>query len=179
LSEKYLTLGFKSALLVVTLIFLLMLYLSAEITYIATATPQGAMLANQTRQQIETERQTITAQFIFINNLQVSFILIIPLLGILWFALILINTGSIIGLLASAYGYSPLTYIAGTLILGGLIEMIAYAFLATESLYITFLALTRSGVVDRVKNHSWKSILIYLALLVVGAVVEVVLIELG
>lgn len=172
MTQQYFTRGFKLLLLTTSVTFLLTLCLVANNAYSIGITPEGAAQAENTRQAIEQQRQTITAASIFVNNVSVSIILLLPFLGFFAFLGVLINTGNVIGLLAAAYNAPPLMYVANILVIGGWLEILAYSFLAAESMYLIFLAITQSGAVQRVKTHIWKTLLIYFALLAIGAVWE-------
>lgn len=175
MTSPYFTRGFTLTLLLMFVVFSLILFFSANHAYLVGITPEGAASTEEMRQAIETERQTITAQDIFVNNLSVSLILFIPLLGVFLFFVVLLNTGYIVGLLSASYNVSPLMYVVSLLTVGGWIEMTAYTFLATENIYLLYLLVTQSGAVQRIKQHSWKTAIIYIALLVAGAIWEALL----
>jgi small-conductance mechanosensitive channel len=166
----------KTYLLVVLLAFLVlavMTYAVAEQAYLTT-TPKAA---NQTQQHINTIRQTITPQSIFLNNFLVSVPAIIPVAGPIIFGRVWINTGQTIGQLAYSYGVPPLTYVIGVYVPVGTIESMAYSVIITESLFLTF-ALAKGTIKERLKNQTWKSLILYIALLAIAAVVEAELIGL-
>jgi len=172
MTQRYFTRGFTIALIAVFIAFFFTLFLSASRSYLLGATPEGIATAENMRQTVESQRQTITPQDIFINNLLVSSVLFLPLVGLFIFITILLNTGYVLGLLSTAYNASPLMYVVSIFSVGGWIEMMAYTFLAAENIYILFLVITQSGAAERLKNHSWKTALIYITLLLVGAVWE-------
>jgi len=164
----------KSYLLIVLLVFLvlaIMTYAVAEQAYLTT-TPNAA---NQTQQHINTIRQTITPQSIFLNNFLVSIPAIIPVAGPILFGRVWINTGITIGQLARSYSESPLVYVIGVYVPVGIIESMAYSVIITESLFLTF-ALGKGTIKERLKNQTWKSLMLYVALLVIAAIVEAELI---
>ncbi len=167
----YLTRGFTLTLIIMFLFLVGVLYVSANQAY-WTASPE---IANQTRKQIEAERQTVTAQSIFINNLLVSIALAIPAIGLFPFLIVWHNTGQIIGLLSLAYGIPPSNYILNLTVLA-FPELAAYTILASENIYVTSLAIVKGGAKERLLTQSWKSLLIYLTLLIIGAVTEMAMI---
>jgi uncharacterized membrane protein SpoIIM required for sporulation len=164
----------KTYLLVVLLVFLVlavMTYAAAEQAYLTT-TPK---VASQTQQHINTMRQTITPQSIFLNNFLVSIPAIIPVAGPILFGRTWINTGLTIGQLAYSYSVPPLLYIIGIYVPVGIIESMAYSVIVTESLFLTF-ALGKGTIKERLKNQTWKSLVLYVALLAIAAIVEAELI---
>jgi len=164
----------KTYVLVVLLAFLVlavMTYAFADQAYLTT-TPR---VANQTQQHVNTIRQSITPQSIFLNNFLVSIPAIVPVGGLVLFGRVWINTGQVIGQLARSYGESPLTYVIGVYLPVGIIESLAYSVILSENLFLTF-ALAKGTVIERLKNQSWKSLILYVALLAVAAVVEAELI---
>ena len=161
-------------LLVILLVFLVLAVTTwalAEQSYLTT-TPT---VANQTEQQINTLRQTVTPLSIFINNFLVSIFAIIPIGGIIFFGRVWINTGQTIGQLAYATHISPLNYVVGIYIPVGTIENMAYSVILAEGVFLTY-ALAKGTLVERLKHDTWKSMILYLALLAVAATVEAYLI---
>lgn len=161
------------------LVFLLVFFALAITTYALaeqaylTTTPT---VANQTQQQINNLRENITPQSIFFNNLLVSVLAIVPIAGIILFGRVWINTGQTIGQLAYSYGVSPLAYVIGVYIPVGILETSAYSVLIAESIFLTY-ALKQGTFVERLKNQTWKSFLLYLALLAIAATVEAAMIN--
>lgn len=152
-------------------------FLALSLTYVAnqtylTSTPQQA---NQTLQQIQAERQTLTPTSIFIHNLLISMAMLIPLIGLIPFYLAWQNTAVVIGLLAKATGIPPNLYISNLLTLA-FPEVMAYTFLFAENLYVSLLALFKAGATQRITAHSWKTVIIWLILLAIGAITEMMLI---
>ena len=164
----------KTYLLVVLLVFLglaVMTYAFADQAYLTT-TPK---VANQTQQHINSIRRNITPQSIFLNNFLVSIPAIVPIAGLILFGRVWINTGQAIGQLAYSYGTSPLQYVIGVYVPVGTIESLAYSVIIAESLFLTF-ALAKGTFIERLKNQTWKSLILYVALLAVAAIVEAELI---
>jgi uncharacterized membrane protein SpoIIM required for sporulation len=147
------------------------MYLWANQAYL-TATPKAA---NETRNQVQTERQSSTAMSIFINNLRVSLFLIIPAIGIVPFMIIWYNSAYVVGLLCQASGITPITAVLNLITLGFL-EILAYTVLLSENLYIVILALFKKGAKERITTQSWKTFILYVMLLFFAAVVEAILI---
>jgi uncharacterized membrane protein SpoIIM required for sporulation len=164
----------KTYLLVVLLVFLglaVMTYAVADEAYLTT-TPK---VANQTQQHINAIRSNITPQGIFLNNFLVSIPAIVPIAGLILFGRVWINTGQAIGQLAYSYGMSPLRYVIGVYVPVGTIESLAYSVIIAEGLFLTF-ALAKGTIMERLKNQTWKSLILYVALLAIAAIVEAELI---
>jgi hypothetical protein len=145
------------------------LYFWANQSY-ETTLPQ---VANKTEAEIEVQRETLTVPSVFLNNLSLSLYLLVPLCGLIPFFYIWYNTAKVIGLLALAYQIPPITYV---LLLTFLVffEFAAYATLMAENIYLIFLLLSRSGKAsERLRESSWKSFILYLILLLLGAITEV------
>jgi len=163
----YLTRGFMLSLIFSFTLLVGVLYVSANQAYIYGS----AEAANQTREWLETERQTITIQSIFVNNFIISIPMIIPAVGLVPFYIAWQNTGQVIGLLSLAYNVHPSIYI-GNLIMLGFTEILAYTFLSAENIYVTMLALLKAGAKERITQQSWKTLIIYLILLFLSAATE-------
>jgi len=174
MTGNYLTRGFLLT-LIASFTFLV-----ASLTYTANNAYQTATMeeANQTLRQVQTERQTITAEKIFINNLLISLPLVIPAVGLVPFLIAWMNTGTVIGLLAKATGITPTTYISNLIILA-FPETLAYTILMSENIYLTLLIITRTGAKPRLTTQSWKTLIAYTALLLLGAVTEAMMITGG
>jgi hypothetical protein len=160
--------------LVVLAVFLVLAfttYALAQESY-STTTPSAA---NQTQTQINNIRQTVTPLSIFVNNFLVSILGIVPIGGVIFFARVWINTGQTIGQLAYYYHVPPLLYVIGVYIPVGTIENMAYSVILAESLFLTY-ALAKGTFFERLKNQTWKSLILYLVLLAIAATVESTLI---
>jgi hypothetical protein len=71
---------------------------------------------------------------------------------------------------------SPLSYVIGVYVPVGIIESLAYSVIIAESLFLTF-ALAKGTSMKRLKNQTWKSLIVYIALLAIAATVEAALIR--
>jgi hypothetical protein len=139
-----------------------------------TATPAQASQANQ---QIKSERRTATWWGIFSNNLRASWYTFIPVFGFVFF-IPWYNTATIIGF-ECAYSHVNASFVV--LLTFGLVplEILAYIFAFAESLYLTYLALNKSGAMERIKKQSWITIILYVLLLLASAILEWFLISIG
>jgi uncharacterized membrane protein SpoIIM required for sporulation len=169
--ESYLSRSFLITLAVAFTFLVISLAVVANSTY-QTATMQEA---NQTLQQIQTERETTTAGKIFLNNLLVSFPLVIPAVGLFPFIIAWINTGQTIGLLSLATGIPPTPYVLNIVTLA-FSEILAYTVLMSENLLLSYKILTKTEATARLKTQTLKSIIIYMALLILGAITEALMI---
>lgn len=161
--------------LVILLVFLglaAMTFAVAAQAY-STTTPK---VANQTQTQVNNIRQTVSPQSIFLNNFFVSISAILPVAGLILFGRVWFNTGQTIGQLAYSYGMSPISYVIGVYIPVGTIESMAYSVIIAESLFLTY-ALSKGTILERLKHETWKSLLLYIALLAVAAIIEARLIN--
>jgi len=151
------------------------MYLSSVLAYNSSFSPAGVAAANQTSQNVQQIRQTATWINIFTHNFITSIWVIIPV-GFMGFFVVIWNTGQTIGRLAYSTGYSPLAYLVGISVPVGLIEISAYTILAAESLYLTYLMFTGKNVKERLLHDSWKSVILYVAVLLIAAYIEAALI---
>ena len=171
----WLSRGFICAVIIVFVMIYATMYFSSVQAYNNSFSPAGVAAANQTSQNIQQIRQTATGLNIFTHNFETSIWVIIPL-GFIGFFVVIWNTGQTIGRLAFTTGYSPLAYLEGISVPVGLIEMSAYTILAAESLYLTYLWFTGKNVKERLLHDTWKSIILYVAVLLAAAYLEAALI---
>jgi lysylphosphatidylglycerol synthetase-like protein (DUF2156 family) len=156
------------------------MYISAEQFYAIGITPgAGQQQANNTASQIDQIRQTTTWGSIFANNFEVSIMLLVPAAGLVSFLVVLFNTGQVLGLLAASSSISPIAYVLATAIPIGFMEVFAYSLLGAEGTYLFALGINRNGFRDRLKSHSWKSVIVYIVILVLAAIIENALIQGG
>jgi uncharacterized membrane protein SpoIIM required for sporulation len=130
--------------------------------------------ANQTLAEVDLLRKTITWQDIFFNNLEISLLSFIPLIGTVFMMFVQYNTGFTIGMLAKATGYDYIMYLS--LILTspvGFLEYIAYVLITGESLTLIYsLYIGKDVLKERLTRHSWKTLLIIIGLLFVASIIE-------
>lgn len=174
--SKWLSRGFICGIIVVFVMLYAIMYFSSVLAYNNSFSPVGVAQANQTSQNIQQIRQTATGLNIFAHNFVASIWEVIPI-GFIGLFVVMWNTGQTIGKLAFTAGYSPLAYLESISVPVGLIEISAYTILAGESLYLTYLSFTGKDVKQRLLHDSWKSIILYVALLLVAAYWEAALIN--
>ncbi len=129
-------------------------------------------VANQTLTEVATMAGEATWVSIFINNVSITLLTFLPILGLVLMIYVQYNTGWYLGALAKAY---DMDYIVATsLILTsvvGLLEYSAYIIALGESMFLVYSA-AQKGLKERLMYHSWKSIIIVVSLLFIGGVVE-------
>jgi len=141
---------------------------------------QSSEQVNATVQEIEQMRQTVTAFDIFTNNVFIALISAVPIAGVLFYLFVSYNTGMVYGAIGKYYGLTELQTmsLAFTNYIG-IVETLASCILVAESILIVYLLIKdREEAVERLKNHSWKSLLICVIMLLFGAFVEYWLIKL-
>jgi len=165
----------KTYLLVILLVFLMLAALTFAIAYetYLTTTPKAA---GQAQKQVNSIRQNATPESIFLNNFLVSIPAIIPIGGPIIFGRVWFNTGQTIGQLAYSYNIPPTVYVIGVYVPVGTIESMAYSVIIAESLFLTY-ALSKGTILERFRNQTWKSLILYVALLAIAAIVEAGLIN--
>ena len=165
----------KKYILVVLAVFLVIAAITVVVAYGAyyTTTPAAA---NQTQQRVNNIRESVTPLSIFLNNFLVSIFAIIPIGGPLLFGLITFNTAQAIGQLSYSNHISPLLYVVGIYIPVGTIENLAYSVIVAESILLTN-AMAKGTITERLKTQTWKSLILYLALLAIAATIEATLIR--
>jgi hypothetical protein len=142
------------------------------------ATPEQV---NETITWISEMRQTATWFNIFSNNIMIAYLGAIPIVGILFYLFASYNTGTVYGNLGQYYNLSlGQTYSLNFTNPFWILEEIAMTLLIAESVLIVYLLIKdRTEVAERLKTHSWKSLLITTLLLLLGAVIEVWLIRIS
>ena len=158
--------------------FIYTLIVSAIIIFVSLT--YGASRGNQVEievaDQILTEVRTMASEStwfsIFINNLTLTLLTFIPLIGAVWMIYVQYNTGWYLGAIAKAYNvdYIMATSIILTSIVG-LIEYPAYIIALGESMILVY-STTQREFKERLIQHSWKSIIIVVSLLFIGGVIE-------
>jgi hypothetical protein len=138
-----------------------------------TATPTRA---NQASQQIASERKTATWWGIFLNNVHASWILVVPAFGLVLFSVVWYNTAIYFGLASAAYNANATIVVLFAFLLT-FPEISAYIFALAENIYVTYLAVNGLGAGARIRTQSWKTWIVWLSLLLIGAVTEWMLIK--
>ncbi len=109
-------------------------------------------------------------QYLFFNNFQISLVMFIPVLGLIWGLITIFVSGYAIGAISQVQGVSPLVSILGELLLPVFwLEFAAYSIAMAESIWLF----------RRLMQRRWgelKNTVILIgvcaALLVIGALVE-------
>ena len=136
---------------------------------------------NETITWISEMRETATWFNIFSNNIMIAYLGAIPIVGFLFYLFTSYNTGTVYGNLGQYYNLSlGQTYSLDFTNPIGILEEVAMTLLIAESILIVYLLIKdRTEVTERLKTHSWKSLLITTLLLLFGAVIETWLIQVG
>jgi uncharacterized membrane protein SpoIIM required for sporulation len=135
--------------------------------------------ANKTVSWISEMRQSVSWIDIFANNIEIAYISAVPLFGLLFYFFVSYNTGTIYGNVGRYYNLSiGQTYSLNFTNTIGILEDVAMTLLVAESLLIVYLLVKdREEVVERLKTHSWKTLIITTLLLLFGAMIEIWLIK--
>lgn len=132
----------------------------------------------------EQARET-TWHDIFFHNLSLSLITLIPFIGVGFILFVMFSTGFVLGAVSIVIlPGDPLIRLIlvlfVTFLFPGFVvaffEFGAYTVLLGEMLYITYLGLTKSGAKERLRKHFWKTLLIYVVMLLIGSLIETALI---
>jgi len=137
--------------------------------------------ANKTVSWINEMQQTITWSDIFVNNVVIAYVSAVPLFGLFFYFFVSYNTGTVYGNVGRYYNLSiGQTYSLNFTNPIGILEDVAMTLLVAESLLIVYLLVkNREEVVERLKTHSWKSLIITTLLLLFGALIETWLIRIS
>jgi uncharacterized membrane protein SpoIIM required for sporulation len=137
--------------------------------------------ANKTISWISEMRQSVSWMDIFANNIEIAYISAVPLFGLLFYFFVSYNTGTIYGNVGRYYNLSiGQTYSLNFTNPIGILEDVAMTLLVAESLLIVYLLVKdREEIVERLKTHSWKTLIITTLLLLFGALIEAWLIRIS
>jgi hypothetical protein len=133
--------------------------------------------AQQLREEILADfERTNDPRFIFGNNLFLTLIMFVPIVGPIWGFLVLFNTGSIIALISIAEGFPPiLTYLLLFLMPVFWLEFAAYALAMAQSMILFLKMLQRKGKQEVARTC--VVITLCTLILFIAAVVEWLIIE--
>lgn len=133
-------------------------------------------------EQLTSQPVFMRALAIFINNFGLSLLTFVSFVGWGWMLFITYNTGFFLGTFAQTFfGGDPVIRLLLTLFVVfvfpglpvALLEFGAYILLFGESLYVSYLMLTHGRAAkERLRRHSWKTLLIYAIMLFMGALIE-------
>ena len=153
------------------------------ITGIGSLIPMDLQEASQVSNDLN---QTVTTlsdnglllQYIFGNNFLISLLMFIPVLGPLLGFLIMFNTGTVVGAIATSGGYSPAIALASLFLTPvAWLEFAAYSAAMSESIWLLW-RFAHGHALRELRNSSFL-ISICAVLLAVGAIVETALISLA
>ena len=124
--------------------------------------------------EIEKEIENFTALDIFFNNVQITLISFVPVIGSIWMLFVQYNAGYVFGILAKAYGINLFSITVLTIVSPtGLLEYGAYILALSESFIIVYSTLKKKFK-KRLSKQTWKTLLTVIVLLFIGGIVEAV-----
>ncbi len=156
-----------------------LLFLVIVLVAAILATALGVLLFSADATEAQQLREEILAdferandpRFIFGNNLFLTLIMFVPIVGPIWGLLVLFNTGSIIALISIAEGFPPLlTYLLLFLMPVFWLEFAAYALAMAQSMILFLKMLQRRGKQE--VSRTCVVITLCTLILFVAAVVE-------
>jgi uncharacterized membrane protein SpoIIM required for sporulation len=154
--------------------------LALIITIAGTLTPLTSEEASSMTQELDAMREVVSVQMIFGNNMMISMLMFVPIVGPLFGSYVLYNTGLYIGAETAAreVSISPaLVFLTYFIFPFAWLEFIAYSMASAASVWLTW------RIIQRKAKHEIVRTCIFIAicavLLLIGAAVEVVLIGLS
>ena len=160
------------------------LIVAIAVTGLGTLVPidqqEAKKISNDLNQTVTTlGNEGALMQYILGNNLLICLLMFIPIIGSLLGLYIMFNTGTVVGAIAAAGGYSPaLALIALFITPVAWLEFAAYSTAMTESIWLFRRALQGRGFRELRKNTT-MFITIATVLLAIGAIVETALISIA
>ena len=160
------------------MVFIIAVAITAIGSLIPVSLQQANQVSNDLNQTVTTlSNNGVLLQFIFGNNFLISLLMFVPILGPLMGFLIMFNTGTVIGAIATSGGYSPALALASLFLTPiAWLEFAAYSTAISESVWLLWRFMHRLTLRE-LRNTSFL-ISICAVLLAVGAVVETALISL-
>lgn len=166
-SNKYLSKYF-----VYSLILSAILIFSALITGGIIGEQVTIQEATQILNEITEQADQATAIYIFFNNVEITLLSFIPVIGVIWMLYEQFITGYAIGALAKVFRVDFIFLIGATLVSStGLLEFSAYILTVAESILIIY-SIFNKDTRKRISKHSWKTVLIVVGLLFIGGIAE-------
>ncbi len=154
--------------------------LAVIITIAGTLTPLTSEEANSRKQDLDEMRENVSVQMIFGNNMMISMLMFVPVFGPLFGSYVLYNTGLYIGAETATMeiNISPaIVFLTLFLFPHVWLEFIAYSIAFAASVWLTWRIVQRKTKYELVRTCIFVTICV--TLLLIGAVVEVWLIELS
>ena len=154
--------------------------LALIITIAGTLTPLTSEEISSRTQDLNELRQNVSVQMIFGNNMMITMLMFVPVLGPLLGSYVLYNTGLYIGAdtAATKINISPaLVFLTYFIFPFAWLEFIAYSVAFAASVWLTWRIIQRKGKYELVRTCIF--IAICAVLLLIGAVIEAMLIGLS
>jgi len=132
-------------------------------------------VADEIAKEVEQLAATTSWVDIFVNNFGLTLVTFVPFFGFAFAMYVQFSTGYAFGALAQAYKVNNVLAILFTLATPiGILEYTAYIFALTESIILAYSTFKR-GLKKRLVNHTWKTLILVVLLLLIGAIVEAAL----
>jgi uncharacterized membrane protein SpoIIM required for sporulation len=153
------------------------------VTGVGSLVPMDADQADQISRELNQtasllESQGALTQFIFGNNFMICLFMFVPIIGPLFGLFVLFNSGTVIGAIATAEGFSPILALVVLFITPvAWLEFGAYSTAMAESVWLFRRFLQRRSASELRKTAVFVSICA--VLLIVGAIVEVALLSIS
>jgi len=154
--------------------------LALIVTIAGTLTPLTSEEVTSMKQDLDGLRANVSVQMIFGNNMMITMLMFIPVVGPLFGSYVLYNTGLYIGADTAAMkvNISPvLVFLTYFIFPFAWLEFIAYSMASAASVWLTWRIIQRKAKYELVRTCIF--IAICAVLLLIGAVIEVVLIGLS
>ncbi|UCH37301.1 MAG: stage II sporulation protein M [Candidatus Bathyarchaeota archaeon] len=130
--------------------------------------------ASQILIEVEDEFRGFTALDIFIHNVRIALISMIPIIGAVWMVIVQYSTGYLIGAIAKAYDVNFGSLLWVTLRSPtGLLEYSAYILALSESFVLVYAMVTKHAQ-RRLRTQTWKTVVSVMGLLMLSAVAEAI-----
>jgi uncharacterized membrane protein SpoIIM required for sporulation len=169
----------RKRILTIILVFVVAFAIMATGSLVPVDKGQAKQISDDLNQTVSSlSDQGVLTQYIFGNNFLICLLMFVPIIGPLLGLLIISNTGTAIGAIATASGTSPILALVALFVTPvAWLEFAAYSTAISESVWL-FWRLIRGKGLRELKN-TCIFISICAVLLVAGAIVEVALISLA
>jgi hypothetical protein len=135
-----------------------------------------ADIAAQIASDEENQAATTTWYYIFINNFGLTLFTFMPFFGFAFEMFTQFDTGYSFGALAQVYQVNNVQAVLITLATPvGFFEYASYIFASAESLVVAY-SIYKREFMNRLVNHTWKTLIFVALFLLIGAIVEAALI---
>lgn len=167
---------FVRRIITIIIVFIFAVIITVAGTWAPIEEQEAKKIDNELNQTLESlKTNNLVLQYIFGNNFMLALLMFVPVIGIIFGAYVLYNTGAVIAAIAISNKFPPaLSLIALFLTPVAWLEFIAYSTAMTESIWLTLRLLQRKG--KREIIHACKFISICAVILLVAAIIETIII---